>query len=412
MENKEPKIRYVREPFNCERCNKLCQFALLEGTFKHLESQPEQEFLEALDKYLISVNIDLSEHKTCLECYEEKRIAAENESEKLDKEEEELEKQAQDIRKTGDPTPSIRILLPMVERDLNSISKGDSETIDQKFQENQKTFSQLEESVKEKERELDLLFKELESVSKEENNFWEDYNNCEKNIYNTQKQKAFIENQTLILTKQIKSLSISNIFSDLFNINFSDKKGTINYCKMAYTTSNTSYDEMNAGWGYIVFLTKILANKFNFESTKWNLVYYGNYSYLQRRDVKETENEELTRYELSISDNSRTLERFNNAMKVFMEYFGEFYSFLGRKPGLKLDEFELEINGEFIEGKSICLDTNKAEEWGQCIKYLLTILKFLLTQVLKIEDDAYKSILENAKILNASLSTSGSSGGK
>ena len=87
-------------------------------------------------------------------------------------------------------------------------------------------------------------------------------------------------------------------------------------------------------------------------------------------------------------------------MKKFMEYFGEFYAFLGRKPDLKLDEFELEINGECIEGKSICLDTNKAEEWGQCIKYLLTILKFLLTQVLKIEDDAYKSILENAKILS------------
>ena len=272
MENKEPKIRYVREPFYCERCNKLCQFAFSEGTF-NLKTEPEQDFLESLDKYLLNIDINLSEYKTCLECYEEKKIAAETESEKLDREEEELKLEAQKIRKNDDPTPSIRVLLPLVEKELNTISKGNSETIDQEFQKNQQTFSQLEESVKEKEKELDLLFKELENVSKEENNFWEDYNNCEKNIYNTQKQKAFIENQTLILTKQIKSLSISNIFSDLFNINFSDKKGTINYCKMAYTTSNTSYDEMNAGWGYIVFLTKILANKFNFESTKWNLVY-------------------------------------------------------------------------------------------------------------------------------------------
>jgi hypothetical protein len=411
MENKEPKIRYIREPFHCERCNKLCQFAFSEGTF-NLKTEPGQDFLESLDKYLLSLNINLSEHKTCLECYEEKRIAAESESEQLDKLEEELKLEAQKIRKNDDPTPSIRILLPIVEKELNSISKGNSETIDQEYQKNQQTFSELEESVKEKEKELDALFKELETVSKEENNFWEDYNNCEKNIYNTQKQKAFIENQTLILTKQIKSLSISNIFSDLFNINFSDKKGTINYCKMAYTTSNTSYDEMNAGWGYIVFLTKILANKFNFESTKYNLVYYGNYSYLQKKDIKDQDNDENNKFELSISDNSRTLERFNTAMKKFMEYFGEFYAFLGRKPDLKLDEFELEINGECIEGKSICLDTNKAEEWGQCIKYLLTILKFLLTQVLKIEDDAYKSILENAKILSASLSTSGSSGNK
>ncbi len=46
------------------------------------------------------------------------------------------------------------------------------------------------------------------------------------------------------------------------------------------------YDEINTGWGYIVFLTAIIARKFSFEFKKYELIPMGNYSKIVNRTTK------------------------------------------------------------------------------------------------------------------------------
>lgn len=45
-------------------------------------------------------------------------------------------------------------------------------------------------------------------------------------------------------------------------------------------------DEINSGWGLIVHLTIVLSNKFNFDSSKYDLIPMGNYSRIISRETK------------------------------------------------------------------------------------------------------------------------------
>jgi hypothetical protein len=45
-------------------------------------------------------------------------------------------------------------------------------------------------------------------------------------------------------------------------------------------------DEINSGWGLISHLTVIISDKFNFQSTKFEIIPKGNYSKIISRDGK------------------------------------------------------------------------------------------------------------------------------
>ena len=166
---------------------------------------------------------------------------------------------------------------------------------------------------------------------------------------------------------------------------------------MAYSGSQ-GYDELNAGWGYIALLTKILAFKFGFESKKIRLKEIGNYT-----KVEVLANGSAKCYWLSVSENSRSIESFNLGMKFYLEYFNEFFTYLNKNGLISLNkpnDFQFKIANDSINDKSIIFEQSKVEEWAQCIKYLLTFLKYLITQVLKAEDESFKTVLEKISILN------------
>lgn len=177
----------------------------------------------------------------------------------------------------------------------------------------------LENKLRENEEKLQEKIKGLLSVYEEDQKFWHDFNSFEKEVYSFEKNKSTVAHQVENYGKDIKNFSSTTILNDLFKISFSGKAGIINSCNMGAPTSNTNYDQINAGWGYIVFLTKILTAHFGFNSSNLSLRYAGNYSYIEK-------NKE--RAELSISDNSRTIEKFNEAMALYLEFFGEFWKFL------------------------------------------------------------------------------------
>ena len=142
-------------------------------------------------------------------------------------------------------------------------------------------------------------------------------------------------------------------------------------------------------------LTKLLSIKFAFESSKYDLIPEGNFSKIKEKGQQKE-------HELGLSDMNRTKETFNNAMTHYLDYLSEFINYLitqGKIQNINEDVCP-KINGKQIKNKSIEIDNSKdkIDDWYQCMKYLLTILKFLICQVLTQENDNYKKTIDNHNI--------------
>jgi beclin len=247
------------------------------------------------------------------------------------------------------------------------------------------------------EDELRKLTEELKTLSEEETKYWNEFNSLERNIYLYEKSKTFTKNKIHQYEKEIKNFSNTNIFTDLFNISFADKYGTINGSRMGALSGNSVlYDEINSGWGYILFLTCIIAKKFNYEFKKYELVPMGNYSKIISKSNKNV-------YELTLTGNAKVLEKFNESMVVYLENLKELNDYL--VPILintikSTSDFNYKIQNDAINNYSIKFDQNNPENWSQCMKYLLTILKYYINAALKKEDEEYREILEKSAIIN------------
>ena len=185
---------------------------------------------------------------------------------------------------------------------------------------------------------------------------------------------------------KINRINANNIFSELFQISFSEKFGTINGCKFNDPYISNNYDSINGGWGYIILLTKLLSIKYKFESSNYELIPEGNFSKIQIKKENEL-------FEIGISDMNRTIDKFNKAMEMYLNYLNEFMEFLIKEGKIekKGEDICPKICGNTINEKSILIEEgkDKIDNWYQCLKYLLTILKFLICQTLKNEDKSY-----------------------
>ena len=249
-----------------------------------------------------------------------------------------------------------------------------------------------EEDLEEEETKFQISIEKLKEATDEENKFLSDFRNLEKDAYILEKEKTYVENRNKLYETISKKFTYSNLLTDLFDISFDEKFGTINGCKFSDNLGNG--DEVNAGWGYIAFLTKLLTIKYEFKSSNLKIYLEGNYS-------KMIEGNNF--YELSFSSGSRTLDQFNEAMKKYLNFLKEFTNYLTgyKKISIDNDDFKFEIDGDKINGKSIIFsEQTKTFEWPECMKYLLTILKFLITKTLGEENQSYRNLVEETLIIN------------
>ena len=410
--------------YQCEQCKLKFKFDYTKILGPAWEKFDEKEADRKVEEYEKNSTFSKDETKLCLTCLEELKKKKEEEKSKFDlvieqnRQDKDYQKFRDEFERKLDMKPGYARIalsdmkyemekeeqnkleqekLTETEKDEQTKQQEEKEKLEKEENELKQKVEQLNKEISEKETQLDNLVKELEKENKEEKEFWKDFNSFEKNILELEKEKNIVQKQNATLEMSIKKLSTSNIFGDLFQISFSDKVGIINYCKMAYSGSQ-GYDELNAGWGYIALLTKILAFKFGFESKKIRLKEIGNYT-----KVEVLANGSAKCYWLSVSENSRSIESFNLGMKFYLEYFNEFVTFLNKNRLISLNkpnDFQFKIANDSINDKSIIFEQSKVEEWAQCIKYLLTFLKYLITQVLKAEDESFKTVLEKISILN------------
>jgi hypothetical protein len=264
-----------------------------------------------------------------------------------------------------------------------------------------KELEEIKSIVEKNENHLKSLIKELENTEQKENNFCDDFRKLEMDIFEVEKELSKSNDIKLDYENKIKGFSNTNIFTELFQISFNGKFGRINGCSFLDPNQSSNWDNINGGWGYIILLTRLLSIKYNFDSIKYDLIPIGNFS-------KIVEKEKKVEYEIFLYD-IKLREKFNNAMSAYLEYLEEFINYLFKEGKIKVNNDDIcpRITGNLINNKSIRIDNgkDKLEDWFQCMKYLLTILKFLILQVLIDENQAFKENIDDIDIINDNKST-------
>ena len=294
------------------------------------------------------------------------------------------------------PTNSNQLIEKLTQKNIEHINQRYSkEELDLKnYDENEEKkmeeeLNKIKTEVEKDESDLNNLLKDLEKMENDENNFCNEFCNLETKLYleliNKKNYSGLINN----LNKKIYRINTTNIFSELFKISFSEKFGSINGCKFCDPYISNNYDSINGGWGYIILLTKLLSIKYLFESNKYDLIPEGNFSRIKIKNGGEE-------IEIGISDMNRTMEKFNKAMEIYLEYLNEFLDFLKKEGKIEIKNEENicpKITGNKIKDKCIHIEEGKdknLDNWFQCMKYLLHILKFLICQTLNNENNFYK----------------------
>jgi len=247
------------------------------------------------------------------------------------------------------------------------------------------------------ENKLQKLLGDLEEAEKNEEKFWKEFKNLEKNIFKVDRDLSQNEDINLIYSNKIKSFAGSNIFTDLFDISVNDKYGMINGCSFNDPSNYTHLDNINAGWGYIVFLTKLIAIKYKVDLNNYELIPLGNFSV-----IKAKINDKFEQFDLYLTEKQNSKITFSIAMVKYLEYLNELLKYLLQQNIFEQKAMEIcpKIDGDKINGVSIQMKMENLENWYQAMKNLLIILKFLIAQILSQENKAYKGTMDSVDLIN------------
>ena len=370
----------MSKPFRCMDCGKEFDFVYT-GLGIDIDVNDPEDIKNKIDQYNRSYGI-FERVNMCNNCLQPLKTSKDF---SLNIQREEFQ------NKKGTSTKYFGELKDKFTKDEDELKKYTPEEEEKKLKE----LNDLKKVVEENETNLKNLIKELENVEEKETNFCDDFRDLEMKIYSVEKDLSKSNDIKLDYENKIKSFSSTNIFSELFQISFNDKYGIINGCKFCDPNVSNNSDSINGGWGYIVFLTKLLSIKYNFESKKYDLVPNGNFSEIAEKGG--------AKHEIIITD-VKIKDKFNNAMVMYLEYLEEFLNYLIKEGKIETKNEDIcpKISGDKINNKCIRIENGKEklEDWYQCMKYLLTILKFLICQVLIDENKAYKETIDNIDIIN------------
>ena len=268
---------------------------------------------------------------------------------------------------------------------------------EEKEKELKEKLEQMKKEVNENEDKLHNLLTNLESTEKKEDEFWKEYKNLEKDIFSIERNLSQSNDAILDYKNKIKSFEGNNIFSDLFEISINEKFGIINGCSFNDPLNYSHFDNINAGWGYIAFLTKLILIKYKIEVVNYDLIPLGNFSVIRIKI-----NNRLEQFGLYLTDKQNSKNMFNVAMFRYLEYLNAIMKYLYENKILEEKKMEMcpKIEGDKINGRSIKIDSEHLDNWYQAMKNLLIILKFLIAQILSQENKAFKNTIDTVELIN------------
>jgi len=267
--------------------------------------------------------------------------------------------------------------------DSSSVSALENELQQLQLQESQ--LNQELEDLKEEENSADTLLKEAvrrrEELEKEEERYWREYSRHKQKLLHAEDEYRSLDLQLRTTQNQLEKLKKTNVFNATFHIWHSGHFGTINGFRLGRLPSvPVDWSEVNTAWGQTVLLLHSLCRKIHLSLTKYQLVPYGNFSYIKVL----AENKELPLYGSGgfklIWDN-----KFDSGMAAFLECLQQFKEEVERGDSGFCLPYEME-KGKILDratgnSYSVKMQFNSEEQWTKAMKYMLTNLKWGLAWV-------------------------------
>ena len=369
--------------YRCVDCLKEFYFDYSDLPIKFdLENPDSEENLELIKNYSRNVNLQV-EINICQDCL---KYIKENSTSSMDSQREaniNVKKVCQE-----------RIEELKNKKDLDEEFKGYNE---EKEKEIKEKLEQMKKEVNDNENKLQNLLVNLESTEKKEEDFWKQYKNLEKDIFCVERNLSQSNDVNLEYQNKIKNFESNNIFSDLFEISIKDKFGIINGCAFNDPLNYSHFDNINAGWGYIAFLTKLISIKYKIDIANYELIPLGNFSVIRAKI-----NNKVEQFELYLSDKQNSRILFNCAMLNYLDYLNEVMKKLIEQKILEEKKMEMcpKIDEGKINGISIKIESENLDDWYQAMKNLLIILKYLIAQILSQENKAFKNTIDTVELIN------------
>lgn len=172
--------------------------------------------------------------------------------------------------------------------------------------ENNDEFQDVDELVKEVEnlkneetkllKELEVLMKDEENIKEsiriqeeekkrlknEDEKYWREYTKHRKELISAEDEYRSLECQLNYSKSQLEKLKATNVFNVTFHIWHFSHFATINGFRLGRLPSApVEWCEINGAWGQTTLLLASLARKINLTFKRYNLIPYGNHSYIE-----------------------------------------------------------------------------------------------------------------------------------
>ncbi|XP_043272723.1 beclin-1-like protein isoform X2 [Venturia canescens] len=222
---------------------------------------------------------------------------------------------------------------------------------------------------------------ERERLKSEEERYWREYSRHRRDLIMAEDECRSLECQLAYAASQLERLKKTNVFNATFHIWHMGHFGTINSLRLGRLPSApVDWSEINAAWGQTALLLTALARKMNFRFQRFQVVPYGNHSYIEVIG----QHRELPLYG---SGGFKFLwdTKFDAGMVAFLDCLQQFKEQVEKGDSsfslpYKMDRGKIEDSATG-NSYSIKIQFNSEEQWTKALKFLLTNLKWGLAWV-------------------------------
>lgn len=242
----------------------------------------------------------------------------------------------------------------------------------------------LSAESKKKQTAVDMVLqKEREACLKmEEQAYWKEFNEHQHRMLVFKDDQMSMQYQLQYTTEQLTRLKKTNVLNCVFHIWHNGHFGTINGLRLGrLQTVPVEWTEINAAWGQTAFLLSTLARLSGITFERFNLVPYGNQSFLEDMESKKR----ILPLYSSAGLRLFTDSKFDSAMVAFLDCLGQLKQHIEQssKPHFLLP-YVIEKDKIGDSGKevfSVKTQFNTPERWTKALKFVLTDLRWALTWI-------------------------------
>ncbi|CAO1430628.1 unnamed protein product [Diamesa tonsa] len=224
--------------------------------------------------------------------------------------------------------------------------------------------------------------KEKKRLKNEDEKYWREYTKHRRELIGAEDEYRSLECQLAYSKSQLDKLKTTNVFNVTFHIWHSGHFGTINNFRLGRLPSApVEWSEINAAWGQTCLLLSALSRKMNLTFKRYNLVPYGNHSFIE---VLGENKKELPLYG---SGGFRFFwdTKFDAGMVAFLDCLQQFKEEVEKGDSgfclpYRMDKGKIEDSATG-NSYSIKIQFNSEEQWTKALKFVLTNLKWGLAWV-------------------------------